>query len=238
MKKFFFLMTICLACMACDGKEKAVTPPGGIDTFFSEHCVPGYMDGTWQLIGNWPERELRMRIADDGKRMSYFSMSDDVAEVAEFRRIAEHNGDAGYDREVPEAPFFHVCYAHNLKSIRVVSPDCGFGPDYPAGAPLDAAVTLHVRSLGAFVDSGYTKYYTYAGDDGEMLTDEVAWIEKRLPDLTATDLKMLVADETNVLSFTIDVMPDDATAKSCTLCVTLQTEEDREIAVEGTLVFR
>ena len=33
-------------------------------------------------------------------------------------------------------------------------------------------------------------------------------------------------------------MPDDATAKSCTLCVTLQTEEDREIAVEGTLVFR
>ena len=33
-----------------------------------------------------------------------------------------------------------------------------------------------------------------------MLTDEVAWIEKRLPDLTATDLKMLVADETNVLS--------------------------------------
>ena len=80
--------------MACDGKEKAVTPPGRIDTFFSEHCVPGYLDGTWQLIGNWPERELRMRIADDGKRMSYFSMSDDVAEVAEFRRIAEHNGDA------------------------------------------------------------------------------------------------------------------------------------------------
>ena len=113
-----------------------------------------------------------------------------------------------------------------------------FRSDYPAGAPLDAAVTLRVRSLGAFVDSGYTKYYTYAGDDGEMLTDEVAWIEKRLPDLTATDLKMLVADETNVLSFTIDVMPDDATAKNCTLCVTLQTEEDREIAVEGTLVFR
>lgn len=227
MKKLIYLLVMLPMLSACDDGENSMPKLSGeLNTIFICSYVSAYDGGTWVFSKNEPYETGFCVLVDtrDEERPVYVSSDITKKEdenTAAFWQIAQRNGDTSYN-EMEVSMYTRRCYVDNLKAIHVVCTNESLGEAYRAGTLLDGIVSARFISYGAYVDSGYTL--------NEM---DVSLVEKRLPALTETDLKMIDPR----IVFTLHEGAAFAPRTTYSLRVTLVTTDDEEIVVEGKVFY-